>query len=213
MNEAGWIAAAGVLLLAGSASATPRPPLPRGYTDKFDPIFRSECRGIPVEFMRALVKHESDFDPFDTQGPAWGLVQVVEVVRRDYFKQTGRVGRREDLLDAQTNVRVACDLLAKISKAYQRNHSGTLAINWNSRRWIELFVAGWNAGYSEAAGVGYVVGQMERRGASAGDVTVETMQAAALELPRASRFLQMPARLRWWKRVADAYAAQQSGQA
>jgi len=203
-----FLTAAGLFLLVSSSRSAPAAPPPRGYTDRFDGIFRRHCPGIPVEFMRALAKLESDFDPLDTQGPAWGLMQVVEVVRRDFYKKTGRAAERGDLLNPELNVEIACGVISRITKNYHKHHPQTLRVNWRDRRWVELVVAGWNAGYSEAAGVGYVVGEMERRGARAADVTIDTMQRAALDLPKASRFLKMPARLRWWRRVADAYEAQ-----
>lgn len=206
-----WLVAGGLLLLAGK-SAQAAPVLPAGFTTQYDPLFQRHCRGIPVEFMRALAKRESNFNPNDTQGPAWGLMQVVEVVRRDFFKKTGRAAARSDLLDPGLNVEIACGTLSRIIKNYQKHHPRTLSMNWNSRRWIELLVAGWNAGYSEAAGVGYVVGVMESQGLGAPEITAASVQAQAARLSRASRFLAMPHRLTWWRSVADAYIAQ-TGQA
>lgn len=204
-----WLVAGGaLLLLSRTASASTVAPPPPGYTAAYDGIFRSFCPGIPVEFMRALAKRESNFNPHDTEGPAWGLMQVVEVVRRDFLKKTGRAAARQDLLDPALNVEIACGVLGRITKNYHRYHPQTLRVNWRDRRWVELVVAGWNAGYSEKAGVGYVVGEMEKRGARAADVTIDTMARAASSLPRAAEFLSMPHRLRWWRSVADAYFAQ-----
>lgn len=206
-----WILLGGGLYLMSARATPPAPrevPVPGGLTTRFDGIFRRHCPGIPVPFLRALAKNESDFNPLDTQGPAWGLMQVVESVRREHFERTGRAATRRELLDPEVNVEVACALLSKIAKNYHKNHPRTLAIDWGSRRWVELLVAGWNAGWSRGGGVQHVVAAMERNGYRSAEITIDTMQKAALDLPRAARFLKMPARLRWWRRVADAYMAQ-----
>ena len=42
----------------------------------FDKIFLAEGQGIPVPYLRALAKRESNNNPREQKGPAWGLLQV-----------------------------------------------------------------------------------------------------------------------------------------
>jgi hypothetical protein len=100
------------LLLAGGASvsppaasvtALPRPlalpapaPAPRNASyavrvprlerapRTYDDVFARRGRGLPVPYLRALALHESDMRARLADGPAWGLLQVIEVVREDH---------------------------------------------------------------------------------------------------------------------------------
>jgi len=47
---------------------------------------------------------ESNLNPRSNEGPAWGLLQVIEVVRTDYNERHGTSYRRADLLDPVVNV-------------------------------------------------------------------------------------------------------------
>ena len=50
----------------------------------FDPLFREHGHGLPITYLRALAKRESNMNPLEATGPAWGLLQVTEVVRNDF---------------------------------------------------------------------------------------------------------------------------------
>ncbi len=174
--------------------------LPRTY----DPLFRKHCSGIPVPYLRALAKRESDFDPDDASGPAWGLMQVTESVRREHNARSGDDVTRPHLLNPDTNVRVACGELRRILTGFAR-HPRSLSANWKSRRWVELFSQGWNAGWSDASGVGFVVGTLESRGVHPSDITIDSVHSAALELSDATRFLRIPGRVEFARKVANTY--------
>ena len=112
--------------------------------------------------MRALSKRESNQDPGDTRGPAWGLMQVVEVVRNSWNKRKpGEALSRPDLLDPVTNVRVASDLLNRIVIAYGKHPDKNMQEDWSNPAFVQLVTAGWNSGYSESGGVGRVARYLE----------------------------------------------------
>lgn len=185
----------------GSPSAS-RGKLVREYDD----IFRSECRPIPVAYLRALAKHESSFNATNAQGAAWGLLQVTEVVRRDYNRRRGTSIARTQLLDARVNARIACYFLAHIATRFGALHGRAFPRpDWRDSRFAALVTYAWNAGYSEAAGVGYVVKILERQGVPPPNITLESVHLAAAELPRASRHLRNSAKVIWCKKVLQSY--------
>lgn len=133
---------------------------------KFDPIFRRHAGRLPVAYLRALSKRESNQNPGDTGGPAWGLMQVIEEVRTSYNKRRRTSYSRSDLLNPDVNVRIASDLLNRIIGYYGKNHPNTpnMQEDWHNPEFVKLLTAGWNSGYSEVAGVGFVARCLERRG-------------------------------------------------
>lgn len=154
--------------------------------------------------MRALAARESDFDTSDTTGGAWGLMQVVPVVLRSFNQRHGTSIKRAELLDAETNVRIASWTLQTIVADYARKHPATLAESWQERRYVELVTAGWNAGWSQSRGLQRVASWLEARSMP---VTVDTVHAHAAEAG-AVKWLSMSTRLRWWKSVAALYFAE-----
>ncbi len=189
------------------AAATTRPGT--GLSQAYDGIFRAECSSIPVEFLRALAKNESGFNANDTNGPAWGLLQVVEVVRQSYNRRFGTSHSRQALLEPRINARLACELLSRIAHVYSTRHARAFpAASWRDRRFIELLVFGWNAGYSEVAGTGYVIGVLEDQGLAPAAIDLERVHATAIARPRAGRHLKMPHRVRWSRKVASDYFAE-----
>lgn len=185
----------------------PAPKL-KPITRTFDPIFEEFGHGLPLPYLRALAKRESDMNPRETTGPAWGLMQVVEVVRRDFNKTHGTSFARRDLLDPKTNVTIATWLLDLITRSYERNHPGVpnLQTDWNNPRFVELLTFGWNSGWSESRGLGRVARYLEGRGTHdriTADLIHENASAAG-----AVRFLSMAKRLRWSKSVARYYLSE-----
>lgn len=174
---------------------------------RFDFLFRKHGDVLPAAFLRALAQRESSMNPKDRTGPAWGLLQIVEVVRRDYNKRHGTSFSRVDLLDADVNVRIAADLLRTIAASYGRNHPKVpnLIMNWSNARFVELLVAGWNGGWSERAGLGRVARYLEDRGQT--DITIDDIFANA-RAAGAVRFLSESARLDWSKSVARLYMSE-----
>jgi hypothetical protein len=175
-----------------------------GLPRDFDPIFERYRGAIPIEYLRALAKRESGMNAAERSGPAWGLMQIVEVVRRDYNEAHGTQYTREQLLEPDVSVAMCCWLLRFIIESYARNHPGipNLRVNWDNPRFVELLTFGWNAGFSEKAGVGKVVGYLESLGAR--DVDLDQVHAHA-KLARASRHLSNAKKVAWCKSVVRLY--------
>jgi hypothetical protein len=189
--------------------AMPRPKRNAADRHRFDPIFAANGGGIPVEYLRALAVRESDLEPELRSGPAWGLMQVIEVVRDDYNRRHGTSYARTDLLDPHVNVTIAADTLHTIIASYARNHPDVpnLRTDWENSRFVELLTFGWNAGFSERGGVGHVARYLEQQGIT--DITIDRVHDAALAAG-ASRELARSDKVRWSKSVADLYLAERA---
>jgi hypothetical protein len=187
--------------LAIGPKTEPRPKRPtKAVSRRFDSMFAEHGRGLPVAYLRALAKRESNMDPFDTVDPAWGLLQVIEVVRLDYNRRHGTTHSRRDLLDPVTNITIVAEALRRIIDSYRRNHPTVpnLQEDFDNPRFVELLTFGWNAGYSERAGVGRVAKYLEARGIT--DLTIDTVHASAVAA-KASRHLRRADKVAWCKSV------------
>lgn len=154
--------------------------------------------------MRALTKRESDMNPLDATDPAWGLMQVVPQVRESYNQRKGTRYTQGDLLDPETNVKIAADLLNRIVVAYQKHPDRNMKEDWGNPEFVKLVTAGWNSGYSEAGGVGKVASYLERQGKPVThDAVFQTAAAAG-----ATVHLQNPVKYSWQRSVSDLYFAQ-----
>ena len=171
---------------------------------RFDAVFERYRGGIPIEYVRALVERESSGQPSVRAGTAIGLMQIVPVVLDDFNKRHGTTYRSEQLADPATNVAIGCELLRIVIESYRKNHPHirTLQADWNNPQFVELLTFGWNAGFSEAGGVGRVARYLEGLGAI--DITIEQVAAHA-KLAGASKHLSNPAKLTWSKSVAALY--------
>jgi hypothetical protein len=171
---------------------------------RFDRIFDMYRESIPIEFLRALARRESDLNPEERTGPAWGLMQVVEVVRKDFNQAHGTRYTRQDLLDPAINVAIACWLLRFIIAQYAKHQDGVpnLRADWNNPRFVALVVAGWNAGFSASGGVLKVVRHLKARGIT--DITIDLVFQHA-RAAGAVRHLSNAAKLRWCKSVVRLY--------
>jgi Transglycosylase SLT domain len=174
---------------------------PRTYDD----VFAGRGRGIPAPYLRALALHESDMRPRLSDGPAWGLMQVIEVVREDFNRRERKNFTRSDLLDPAVNVTIAASSLALIAKSYAANHSSAnMQTNWRNPQFVALLTFGWNAGWSERGGVGRVVSFLEQRGM---DVNVNSVFDAS-KASGASPHLANPMKLAFAKQVTRQYFAE-----
>ncbi len=171
---------------------------------RFDAVFEKYRGSLPIEYVRALVERESDGQPSVRAGSAIGLMQIVPVVLDDYNKRHGTTYRSEHLTHPATNVAIGCELLRLIVDSYRKNHPRitTLQADWNSWRFVELLTFGWNAGFSEAGGVGRVARYLEGLGAV--DITIDQVAAHA-KLAGASKHLFNPAKVAWCKSVVALY--------
>ena len=171
---------------------------------RFDPVFQRYRGTIPIEYLRALVERESNGLPNVRGGSAIGLMQIVPVVLDDYNKRHGTTYRTEHLTDPATNVAIGCELLRIIIESYRKNHPRvrTLQADWNNPQFVELLTFGWNAGFSEAGGLGRIARYLEGLGAV--DITID--QVAAHAKPAgASKHLSNPAKVAWCKSVVALY--------
>ncbi len=171
---------------------------------RFDPVFERYRSSIPIEYVRALVERESNGLPSVRGGSAIGLMQIVPVVLDDYNKRHGTAYRTEHLADPAINVAIGCELLRIIIESYRKNHPRirTLQANWNNPQFVELLTFGWNAGFSEAGGLGRVARYLEGLGAV--DVTIDQVAAHA-KVAGASKHLSNPAKVTWCKSVVALY--------
>jgi len=171
---------------------------------QYDAVFAAQGAGLPMAYLRALASCESDMRADLTDGPAWGLMQVAPVVLKDYNRRHGTTFRRADLLSPLINVAVASDALRLIIASYRRFHADVpnLQENWDNPRFVELLTFGWNAGFSEAGGLGRVARYLEQLGAR--DIDVDLVAAHA-RIAGATKHLSNPAKLAWSKSVAALY--------
>lgn len=171
---------------------------------RFDRIFDMYRESIPIEFLRALAKRESNLNPEESNGPAWGLMQIVEVVRKDYNQAHGTRYTRRDLLDPAINVAIACWLLRFIIAQYAKHQDGvpSLRADWSNPRFVELLVFGWNAGFSASGGVLKVVRYLKERGVT--DITIDVVFKHA-RAAGAVRHVSNATKLRWCKSVVRLY--------
>lgn len=171
---------------------------------RFDPVFDRYRGSLPIEYVRALVERESLGDPKVRTGQAIGLMQIVPVVLADYNKRHGTKYGSVDLAQPATNVAIGCELLHLIVQSYRRHHPRitTLQGDWDNPAYVALLTFGWNAGFSEAGGVGRVARYLEQLGAI--DITIDQVAAHA-KLAGASRHLSNPAKLTWCKSVVALY--------
>ena len=157
-------------------SASASRPLSRRY----DADLTAYGQGLPLPYLRALAARESGLRADDPKG----LINVVPVVREDYNARHGTRYQARDLTNPAVNITIAADTLRRIIDSYARNHPHVpnLHEDWDNRAFVELLTFGWNAGYSEKAGVGRVVRYLEEHGhtdITLGDVAKNAYVAGA----------------------------------
>jgi len=167
----------------------------------FDTIFARHAGSLPVNFLRALSKRESNMNPGEAKGPAWGLMQVVPVVRKGYNKRFGTNYTQAGLLDPDINVMIAAELLNRMVRAYGKHPDPNMHEDWNNPEFVALMLAGWNSGYSEAGGVGKVARYLEAKGIPVTHHNVFTYAGRA----GATKNLQNPAKERWQRSVVELF--------
>lgn len=175
---------------------------------QYDDVFARHAGRLPVAYLRALAQRESSMNPKLVMpggtGAARGLLQVVGVLRQHYNEVNRTNYTADDLLDPDTNVKIASWLLNRIVAGYQKHSDANLREDWNNPEFVKLVTAGWNAGYSEAAGVGKVASALEAQGRR---VTLDNVFSTA-ESVGAVKWLTIPARKQWHESVANLYLLQ-----
>jgi soluble lytic murein transglycosylase-like protein len=176
--------------------------LPRTY----DALFSKYAGRLPVNLMRALSKRESNLNPNEANDPAWGLMQVVSSVRTGYNSRYGTSYSKQDLLNPDVNVKIAAELLNRIASGYERFHPGVpnMRADWGNPEFVKLVIAGWNSGYSEAAGVGKVAKWLHSNGKP---VTHDNVFKYASQAG-GTKHLQNASKQNWQRSVVDLYFAE-----
>lgn len=182
----------------------------------FDALFAKYAGAVPVPYLRALSWHESGSNPNAkpakpwftdakgrVRGPGVGILQITPIVLADFNRRHSTALTETDLYNPELNIAMGCGVLNAIVTSYA--HHAALAMDWRSARYVELVTFGWNAGYSEGAGVGHVVGAMEAAQVPAAQITIETVSQAAASLPGTSHNLTSAAKVKWCKGVTVAY--------
>jgi murein DD-endopeptidase MepM/ murein hydrolase activator NlpD len=172
----------------------------RALTRSFDQIFTVYGLGLPVPYLRALAARESGLDPLDPKG----LINVVRVVREDFNALHGANVAPSDLKNPVVNVMIASDALRRIIDSLAHHHPDVpnLREDWSNRHFVELLTFGWNAGWSESAGLGRVATYLERQGHT--DITLAAVARAAYPAG-AKHWLWNPKKVAWTRSVADLY--------
>lgn len=180
-----------------------------GLSRRFDGVFERYRGAIPIEYLRALVERESSFDPRQRTSHAIGLMQIVPVVLDDYNTRHGTHYQSEHLVDPNINVAIGCQLLRIIITGYEKNHPrvSNLRAAWNNPRFVELLTLGWNAGFSEAGGVGRVASYLEHHGVT--ELTIDLVSQSA-QAAGASKHLSNAAKVSWCKGVTALYARERA---
>src|SRR5262249_2842618 len=134
-----------------------------------------------------------------------GLMQIVTVVRVDYNTRHGTAYEPQHLDDPAISVAMCTELLQLIIRGYQQNHPDipNLQPDWDNLRFVELLTFGWNAGFSEAGGVGRVARHLRAHGITS--LTIDLVHRSA-QSAGASRHLANAAKVAWCKSVAALYA-------
>lgn len=177
-------------------------------TRQYDHLFRRYGGKIPVALLRALAKKESDLNPQSGGGSYWGLLQVgYKNVLPGYNKRHGTSYTPQDLFDPEINVKIASDTLNRIVVAMGKHPDRNMRWDPTNPETVKLLLAGWNSGYSEAAGLGKVAKYLEQRGIPVTHENVFTHAKAA----GATKYLQREQydqKRRWQASVADLYFQQ-----
>lgn len=185
------------VLLAPTVGAPTAPPV-----RPLDRIYAEHGRGIPVPYLRALAIAESGENVNDPHG----VINVVQTALADYNRRHMSAPVSEgDLRQPEVSVKVAADLLRTIIDGYRRFHPvvANLQENWQNPEFVGLLTAGWNAGASEARGVGRVASYIATLG---GEVTLANVWKLAKDAG-ASPHLSNPGKLAFATKVRDAYVA------
>lgn len=185
-------------------------PAPEIHMDQqvIDLIHKYAGADLPPAYLRALVEYESGGNPRDVNpdSGAAGLLQITRGALRDYNEREATKFDATDLLDPDLNLAIGVALLRRIIDSYRTNHPDSLAPDWRSPRWVSLLTLGWNAGYSEKAGVGAAVRKLEAAGVPPDRITADAVSQLAGRAEGLSRYLAMPSRVAWAKRVTQKFS-------
>jgi hypothetical protein len=189
----------------------------------YDQVFEKHRGAIPLAFMRALAFSESGLNAAldmrqaapQAHSGALGLFQIMSAsVLADWnARHPSEQYTREQLKDPDVNARIGAALIMRIVDSYNQRHPGSLRMDWTDPRYVALIALGYNAGYSEAGGIGKFVTILENNDIEKRRITVDTVNQLAGELKRltpvgepfSGRFVADPKRRDYAKLVAERY--------
>jgi len=160
---------------------------------------------VPPALLLSLIDMESGGDPNSVNpvSNATGLMQVTKIVLKDYNQRHNKNLSLEDIKDPETNISIGAELLRRISLTYEKYNK--LPPLWGNRAYVAMIVLGWNAGYSNASGVSYILSQLQEKNIGKERWSLDLISQAASNLPKASPFLREPRRILWSRKVIDRY--------
>ena len=108
----------------------------------FDSLFARHAGRIPVSYLRALSKRESNMNP-NAANPggadaAKGILQVVGVLRNDDNRVNGTNYQPDDMFDPDINVKIAAWLINRIVAAYQKHPDKNMKEDWANPEFVRL---------------------------------------------------------------------------
>ncbi len=194
--------------LARVAAERKPEPVSREPSRKYDDVFAEFGHELPVAYLRALGQRESGMRPQLRTGSAVGILQVTPVVLRDFNRRENQRYTERDLLDPVYNVTIAASALRTIIDSYARNHAETpnMREDWTNLEFVGLLTLGWNAGWSETAGVGRVVTFLNQMKVYE-TVTIDSVSKIAKQA-EATHHLSDVKKVAWCKSVVKLYASE-----
>ncbi|MCA9673466.1 MAG: hypothetical protein KC464_00400 [Myxococcales bacterium] len=184
-----------------AAPVETRPGTTRALSRRYDGELVAYGQGLPLPYLRALAARESGLRADDPKG----LINVVRVVREDYNARHGTRYQPKDLTSPAINITIAAETLRRIVDSYARHHPDVpnLQEDWSNRHFVELLTFGWNAGYSERAGVGRVARYLEQLGQT--DITLADIAKNAHAAGASHWLWAHPKKVAWTRSVARLY--------
>lgn len=175
------------------------PGIPTTYDSAFALV--AEQSGAPFQWLRALAWMESGMNPANKTGKHWGLFQVPPEVVADYNKAhppEQNAFTHEDMLRPEPNCAVFAWDIARIMRAMR---GCGIATNWRSKDYAKIVTMGWNAGWSNAAGVCKVARWLA---ANKKPITHANLYKFA-KVAGGAWSLQSPTKFKWQSEVAALY--------
>lgn len=179
----------------------------------YDALFARLVPQLPTTYVRSLAYMESGLNPNNTtpaDAPASrgarGLMQVMNVNRRDYNEKHGTNWSSEDMFDPEKNVRVFADTVGRMLRVYRRD--GIVGSSKpTSRRELLLVTAGWNSGYGD---VRRLASWLKQRGLPV--VHENLYQYAPQALPADAQRRWTTRKRDWQRRVVSLYGRQRESE-